>query len=104
MKIELIYDKSCPNVDLARESLKQAMEKAELKLNWLEWDQSDMDAPDYTKNFGSPTILINGQDVMISESSSKPCCRIYPDGQDGFEKAPPVRIIIESLQGAMKKQ
>ncbi|MBT3786716.1 hypothetical protein HOF92_17200, partial [bacterium] len=67
MKIELIYDSDCPNVEKARRQLKEALAQSGLEESWKEWDRSARESPEYTRRYGSPTILVEGRDVAGEE-------------------------------------
>lgn len=60
MKVELLFDRECTNVTATRENLSLALLAARLPSNWMEWDQSLPDMPPYVRNFGSPTVLVDG--------------------------------------------
>ena len=77
-KIEFIYDDDCPNVTATRENLMVALSEASIKYELKEWCRQDKESPVHVKNYGSPTILINGNDISEGESSPN-CCRIYAD-------------------------
>jgi len=67
-KIELIYFEGCPNAESARENLRQAILALDLPDDWQEWEQGDPQVPEYVKQHGSPTILVNGRDVTGDEA------------------------------------
>jgi mercuric ion transport protein len=96
MNIELIYFEGCPNVDVARESLRKACSALGVKADWKEWDQNDDNIPDHAKDFGSPSILVDGKDIAggPGDCCQQKTCRIYKDGQN----APNVEIIKSALQ------
>jgi len=100
-KVELIYDADCPNVTAARTALEQACGALGLPPEWTEWERSDPKAPGYAARLGSPTVLVDGQDVAgPGGSGDGKCCRVYtgPDGQ--VLGAPPVESIVEVLRGS----
>lgn len=99
-KIELIYCPDCPHVNLARERLSEALTQAvgDVVTQWQEWDSTDPEAPDYVRGFGSPTILINGQDVVPEEGHQEALsCRVYRGPQGKPSGAPSVETILGSL-------
>lgn len=99
MKIELIFASDCPNVDLARENLSQALRSLSVPEQWQEWNISDQNIPKHAKQYGSPTILINESDVASSDSTSDAnCCRVYLDEHADFQKAPSPQCIKEKLE------
>lgn len=99
MKIELIYDHDCPNADKAREVLQRACKTAGITAEWKEWERSAPDSTDYATQYGSPTILVNGQDIMPStEMNGTGSCRLYPNKEGGFQGVPPVESILRAIQ------
>lgn len=103
INIELIYDQDCPNVEATRAALRAALREQKLNLNWKERDRNDPLSPEYARNYGSPTILINGNDIAGSNSTSADnCCRVYK-GEDGaFSGVPSVQLIKRGLLGAQQ--
>lgn len=95
--VELIYDRDCPNVPQARENLLHALNRVGVALQWREWDRADVDAPVYVKACGSPTILVNRQDVAGVSEADAACCRIYTNDQGMKQGIPPVSLIVSAL-------
>ena len=75
--IDLIYDEDCPNIELARSQLRKALTNCGRPLDWNEYASSNPDLPAYARGYGSPTILIDGEDVGGEAPQHAPCCRIY---------------------------
>ncbi len=74
--IELIYFDSCPNAEAARVNLRQALETLHLPPSWQEWEQGDSGAPGHVKQYGSPTILVDGRDVTgVGAGVAAAACR-----------------------------
>ena len=81
MKIHLLHFEGCPNVDAARNALRQALAAEKVDVRIEEIDVEGEDAPEWALGWGSPTILVDGQDVMgHARSSTSSCCRLYADG------------------------
>ncbi len=101
IKVELIYDSDCPNVELARSVLKQALTQADLDAKWQEWDRADVKSPEYVQGYGSPTILVEGKDIA-GESTEDSCrsCRIYKDENGRFGGIPSVKLISTAIEKA----
>lgn len=96
--VELIYFAGCPNINDARSQLLKAFKLAGLPPEWIEWDNQSADAPAYTRQYGSPTILVKGKDVMQSEDSQDAaCCRVYSTGA-GLKGVPAVADIVRALK------
>lgn len=98
MKVELIYDNDCPNADRARQLLKEAMQSTGRKPDWVEHCRQDPSAPAYAQNYGSPTILIDGQDVAPSERPGGSACRLYRDDTGRMSGLPPREDFVRALQ------
>lgn len=98
MQIELVYDSNCPNAEGARGNLRLALGQTGMKTGWDEWERNDPDLPDRFMNYGSPTILINGKDIIESLSESDgDSCRLYKDSKGMMRGAPPVEVIVKAL-------
>lgn len=95
-KVELIYDLDCPNVKGTRENLLLAFSKAGMEPCWVEWDRNAPDSPEYARKCGSPTVLVEGQDIAgaVSEAGAN-SCRIY--GRSGV---PPTSLIAGVLRNS----
>ena len=98
MKIELVYDSNCPNVEGARENLRLALRQIGIKTGWHEWERNDSNLPERFMNYGSPTVLINGKDIIpgLSESHAD-SCRLYKDSKGTMRGVPPVEAVINAL-------
>jgi hypothetical protein len=100
MKVELIYERSCPNTAAARAQLSKALLAARLPPRWTEWEVGQPGAPGYVRGYGSPTILVNGRDVAESPpAQGGDCCRLYST-TEGLSGVPALSCIIEALRGA----
>jgi mercuric ion transport protein len=102
LRIELIFDASCPNVEAARIQLRRALDQAGLSsYSWQEWSRAVEGVPTYVSGYGSPTILINGHDVEKQEAlDSVSCCRIYIHANGRLKGVPAVQTIVEAIQDA----
>ena len=77
-RVELVYDRDCPNVHVARDQLLRAFGQLDLKPHWQEWCSSDPAAPEYARGYASPTILVDGRDVAgAGPIDGTAGCRIY---------------------------
>ena len=97
-RVDLIFEATCPNVDLARSRLRSAFFAAAMWPRWNEWAEDGVDTPDEFRGLGSPTILVNGKDV--SPSKQEPAagsCRLYRGADGGLDRAPSVLAIVEKL-------
>lgn len=97
-KIEFLYDRDCPNVDDARRQLRLALERCGLAGGWIEWERNNLDSPAYARQYGSPTILVDGQDVAgESPSDDVPSCRVYTNGSGRNRGVPDADLITAAL-------
>ncbi len=88
--IDLIYFSGCPNAEAARANLRAALEAARLPAAWHEWNLDEPHAPECVRQYGSPTILVNGRDVAGPNSGGLGrACRT-----DG---APSIHVILSAL-------
>ena len=95
---ELIYFPGCSNVDEARAQLRRAFIAVNLKPTWVEHQTSDPDFPAHARGYGSPTILVDGRDVMgIAPAPCSEACRLYLDEDGRRVGAPPLHSIVAAL-------
>lgn len=101
--VELIYDPECPNADRARAHLRRALADMGQPSRWQEWNRADPGSPAYVRNYGSPTVLVDGRDVAgVMPSDGSNSCRVYP-GEDGqLQGVPTVEMITSTLSQASK--
>lgn len=85
MKVYLLHFDGCPNVDAARAALRQAFAAEKVVAAVEEVDVGEPDAPEWARGWGSPTILIDGQDVTGEQRSTGSCCRLYAGGAPSVE-------------------
>ncbi len=99
MKVELVYEKTCPNIDAARTQLLKAFTESGIMPRWTEWEVSSPDAPQYVHGYGSPTILVDGQDVSGGVAGGDDyCCRVYSHDEDSGKGIPSLRDIVAALK------
>lgn len=100
--IDLILDADCPNVEAAREALRQALLVVNSNISWREWDRASMSTPEQMKGYGSPTILVDGTDVAgVSDESRAASCRVYCQSDGKLLGVPAVETIVAALQRGM---
>ncbi len=102
-KVELIYDTGCPNVEAARQQLRRAFQELGQSPDWEEWDRGAPSSPAHARQYGSPTILVDGKDVTgASPSDGADCCRVYRTGHDGLQGVPPIETITAALRNSAR--
>ena len=94
--VDLVYDVECPNVATTRANLIRGFALAGLPPAWREHRIGDPAAPARVRGYGSPTILVDGQDVAGVLPTAEACCRLYTD-ENGRCGAPPVELIARAL-------
>jgi len=98
MNVELIFDADCPNVAATRSLLIKAFTQTGVSARWQEWERGSPESPDRVRDFGSPTILVDGKDIAgISPAAGTRACRVYSDGGGILRAAPPLDLICAAL-------
>lgn len=83
-RIDLVYFEGCPNATIARDNLRRAIEATGRELTWSEWDLMSEATPDSYRRYGSPTVLVDGEDVTGDGAhATAMACRA--DGAPGVE-------------------
>jgi mercuric ion transport protein len=127
-RIEFIYELNCPNVADARAQLRLALEQTGLPVHWQEWEHNDPNSPAYARRYGSPSILVDGEDVagepvaeklllrfrhfrhpwrsseavQRSAETAAPSCRIYTNAQGRNRGVPDAALIRTALEKHMQ--
>jgi len=92
-KIQLLVFDGCPLADAARSSLKAALGSLGLS-DFEEIDLLDPATPDEMRGWGSPTILVGGEDVTGSAKGNGVGCRVY-DSEAGV---PDPKTIVKKIR------
>lgn len=101
-EITLVYDADCPNLRPARAALGEALTQARLEPGWIECERTAPGVPERFLRFGSPTILVDGEDVADEHAvAAAPCCRVYQTA-DGLRGVPPVEAIVAAIDRARR--
>ncbi|MEJ8568845.1 hypothetical protein [Elongatibacter sediminis] len=98
IQVDLVYERSCPNVTTARTRLLDAFQNEGIQPRWHEWEVNRPETPKHLRGWGSPTILVNGKDVDAGlQPADGGSCRLYmtPGGHDA---APGVAQIAAALR------
>ena len=66
MRVQLLYFDGCPNTPAMRESLREAVQSIDDQIEIEEIDFAQLPATDRRRGYGSPTVLLNGADLMGS--------------------------------------
>jgi hypothetical protein len=107
LQIELVYDPGCPNVGHARDLLTAACRAAGVPAVWTEWNSEDRACPPYARNLGSPSVLVNREDVApgphpwtARNPSAGPRSRVYRDGH-AIVPVPPLARVMRAITSAL---
>ena len=99
--VEFVYEKGCPNIKPTRQVLLQAFSKMNVKPHWQEWEVNDSSSPQYVRQYGSPTILVDGIDIDESKDlNNANQCRLYTQTNNVFSGVPPLEKIVSAIQKA----
>lgn len=100
LRIELVYDRTCPNVDRARAMIRRALIDVGLVADCTEWDRADSRTPSELRGFGSPTVLVNRRDVSGSDDARAEAnsCRVYRDDDGCVCGAPSAKEIARAIR------
>lgn len=76
-RIDLVYFEACPHVAKARENIAEVIARVGADLvDYREWNLMDDTTPDRYRGFGSPSVLVDGDDAAgIGPSSQGMSCR-----------------------------
>ena len=103
-RIDLVYDRDCPNVARARAMIRAALQEVGVELFWWEWDRDNAATPVALRGYGSPTVLVNGRDVDCEKNDSVEAdgnsCRVYFDECGCICGAPSATLITSAIRRA----
>jgi hypothetical protein len=82
IRLEFQYFEDCPNHKKLKDSLLKALQGIEEKVELLDVLVEDELTAARVRFRGSPTLLINGEDLEKMPAPSRPflTCRFYPNG------------------------
>lgn len=104
VRVELVYDRTCPNVEMARGAIREALAASSAPAEWTEWERGTDATPLPLRALGSPTILVNGRDVAGSDETAQPdanSCRVYLDECGCLCGAPTPKQIVKAIEAAL---
>ena len=103
--VDLVFEAACPHVDDARALLRRALVDAGLPVSWREWNRDADETPSRLRGLGSPTILVNGSDVMTSDTELEAVrsngCRLYQHGSE-LRGVPPLDAVTRALRVSVR--
>jgi len=79
VRVQLLTFAGCPNAESARRTLRSVLASAGITTTIEEVDTNAPETPERLREWGSPTILIDGADVEGLETPLGASCRLYRD-------------------------
>ena len=95
-RVELLYFPGCPQVEAARAQLRRALERVGLPVTWVEHDVTLASTPAALQGYGSPTVLVDGADVVGAPPGDGAACRLYLGTE--VPGAPPLKALLGALR------
>jgi len=106
VQVDLVYDRDCPHIEEARATIRAALAALGSETDWREWDREDSRTPAKLRGYGSPTVLVNGRDVVAigneSTASDANSCRVYFDECSCICGAPSATVIEQAIREALR--
>jgi hypothetical protein len=94
LRVELLAVEDCPHLEQARRDLESVLRKGIIETPIQLIYVTSQDDADFLGFQGSPTIRVNGQDVVPQpELPVALTCRIYRDEEGGTRGSPPLEAI-----------
>lgn len=98
MEVVVLYVPACPNLDRARQRLREALDAAHMAATITETEISSPEDAIRMGMSGSPTILIDGHDPFAEPGDhASMSCRLYR-ASGAIEGAPSVEQLIAALE------
>jgi hypothetical protein len=76
VRVELVYFTGCPNVPELRRLLDRCLQQCGLAPELVEVNTDEPSAPAGYRQLGSPTVLIDGVDILDGAVGSAESCRL----------------------------
>ena len=102
VRIQLITFSGCPNASAARSLIERTVAAAGILASIEEVDTLAPDTPASLREWGSPTILLNGEDVGGELEPTGPSCRLYLGDDGRMHGVPSGRLLSVALHHALQ--
>ena len=99
MRIQLLTHPGCASASATRERLVRLLALARADAGIEEVDVTAANAPEHLRGWGSPTVLIDGEDVGGEKSPGGSCCRLYRNADGRLGGVPSEALIAAMLRG-----
>jgi hypothetical protein len=80
--------------------LLSAFVQAGVAPRWSEYLAHDTTTPEHARGFASPTVLVDGRDIVDATASDHRACRTYADASGRTSGVPPIEAIVDALRRA----
>ena len=102
MKVQLLTLPDCPHAAGAREVLTSALVSSGVAAHIEELDTTAPDTSEALREWGSPTILIDGRDIAEG-SPGGASCRLYRNASGRTVGAPPAALVRDAIARALRQ-
>ena len=97
MRIQLLTFAGCAHADAARELLARVLASSDAVHVVEDIDTGASGTPEHYREYGSPTILVDGEPIGGGEPIEGSCCRLYRDEQGRLVGVPPESALRAAL-------
>lgn len=101
LRIQIVTFAGCPNAGAARAVVERVLTEAGISVRIDHVDTTDPEVPEPLRSWGSPTILLNGDDVGGESEPKGRSCRLYRDEEGRISGAPSKALVVAALERAM---
>jgi len=97
---ELLYTPDCPHADRAERALRWVLTSENVEADIVRVRVADLDQAAGVDFHGSPTIRLDGVDVVPVEEGAPVnlACRLYRDGNGRIDGVPPEDVIRSAIE------
>ncbi len=93
LRVELLVTEGCPHLSRARADLEEVLRKGIVEVPIQVVIVGSAEDAELLHFPGSPTIRINGEDVVPADLPVALACRVYRDSQGRTSGSPPIEAI-----------
>ena len=97
-RVQLLSSRDCPNAEQTRHRLREALASEGLPPIFEEVSLDEESTPASLRNWGSPTVLVDGEDLAGGPGVSGAACRIYAG--TSLAGVPPETLMRAAIQRA----
>lgn len=97
MKVELLSVPGCPNVDVTCQRVLEAAARAGVDVDLIAVEVATLEQARQRGMRGSPTVLVDGRDVVEGDAAPSISCRLYVGG-NGYDGSPSLDALERALR------